>query len=89
MVEEGKTYSNFHPVERIHVMTHKLGALTSRMFLRTPFQAQELNLSTVQYTRSNYDQAHGEDERDGLWIPAIYGIFADVNNTISQILDHS
>lgn len=59
------------------------------MFLRTPFQAQELNLPTIQYTKSNYDQVHGEDERDGLWIPAIYGIFADVNNTLGQILDHS
>ena len=37
-------------------------------------------------------ERHGEDERDGLWIPAIYGTLTDVNNrgkTPGQILDNS
>ena len=37
-------------------------------------------------------ERHGEDERDGLWIPAIYGTLTDVNNkgkTPGQILDDS
>ena len=57
-----------------------------------PFEPEHPKSSTHRQYSVRLRERHGEDERDGLWIPAIYGTLTDVNNkgkTPGQILDDS
>jgi hypothetical protein len=57
-----------------------------------PFEPEHPKVSTHRQHSVHLREGHGEDESDGLWIPAIYGTLTDVNNkgkAASQILDDS
>jgi hypothetical protein len=57
-----------------------------------PFEPAHPKSSSHRQYSVQLRELHGEDERDGLWIPAIHGTLTDINNkgkTPGQILEDS
>ncbi|KAN0079650.1 hypothetical protein V8E54_004864 [Elaphomyces granulatus] len=113
VVDDGQTYSNFHPVEKptssyidyvhrgprvsrfcLYEYMSQIGSLVIKNapFDSFPFEPEHPKSSTHRQYSVKLRQGHGDDEQDGLWIPAIWGVLTDVNNTgktPGQILDDS
>ncbi|KAN0076366.1 hypothetical protein V8E54_006508 [Elaphomyces granulatus] len=85
VVRDGETYSNFHPVEK-----------PTSSYIDYVYRGPGVSRICLYEYRSQIGsvprQGHGEDEQDGLWIPAIWSALTEVNNkgkTPGQILDDS